>query len=80
MRGNHAAAPQESADHEGVNVFLLIALLLVAGGAIAVGAVWTLEKTHRIEPGRGDKVALIGFSSAIAGLPLLVVSLIYALA
>lgn len=63
-----------------VNVFLVIALLLVVGGATAAGVVWALEKAHRIEPGQGDKVALIGISSTIAGLPLLVLALIYALA
>ncbi|MDR5699191.1 hypothetical protein [Agromyces aerolatus] len=63
-----------------MNVFLVIALLLVVGGAAAAGTVWVLERARRIEPGRGDKVELIGIACAIAGLPLLAVSLIYAFA
>lgn len=63
-----------------MNIFLVIALLLVAGGAAAATTVWALEKTHRVEEGRGDKVAMIGTACAIAGLPLLIIALIYALA
>lgn len=80
MRGNQGAVPRERGDPAPVNVFLIIALLLVIGGAGVAGTVWVLEKTHRLERGRGDKVALIGTASAIAGLPLLAVSLIYAFA
>lgn len=66
--------------HVQVNVFLIIALALVVGGAGVSVTVWALERSHRVEEGQGDKIAMIGAASAIAGLPLLVIALIYVFA
>jgi hypothetical protein len=61
-----------------VHIFLVVALVVVIGGIATAITAWALEKSHRIEPGFGDKLILIGLACGIAGLPLLVMSLIYA--
>jgi hypothetical protein len=61
-----------------VQIFLVVALFIVVGGIATATLAWALERSHRIESGFGDKLILIGLAAGIAGLPLLVVSLIYA--